>query len=73
MKDRQFTIFLYAMVSFSLIGSLSVNATPLSLSTTPLKGKTTPIIAANCNVLRVEPKAEGTYGVAVQMQDYRFP
>ena len=36
MKDRQFTIFLYAMVSFSLIGSLSVNATPLSLSTTPL-------------------------------------
>jgi len=45
----------------------------VNLSTSPLKGKTTPIIVANCNVLRVEPRAEGTYGIAVHMQDHRFP
>lgn len=45
----------------------------VSLSTSPLKGKTTPIIAANCKVVRVEPKAEGSYGVAVQMEQHRFP
>ena len=43
------------------------------LSTSPLKEKTVPVIAANCKVLRVEPKAEGTYGVAVKMEECRFP
>ena len=63
-------MYLLAKRRFEINDSIYV---VVSLSTSPLKGKTTPIIAANCNVIRVEPRAEGTYGVAVHMQDHRFP
>ena len=43
------------------------------LSTAAFKDRTTPIIAADCSVVRVEPKTDGTYGVAVQMDNHRFP
>ena len=45
----------------------------VKLSTKPLKDGTTPRIAANGAVVRVEPKTDGTYGVAVQLQHHRFP
>ncbi|MFC1879554.1 PilZ domain-containing protein [Chloroflexota bacterium] len=43
------------------------------LSTSPLRQKTTPRIAANGSVVRIEPKSDGTYGVAVQLDNHRFP
>ena len=33
----------------------------------------TPRITANGSVVRVETKTDGTYGVAVQLDHYRFP
>ena len=55
---------------------LEVNATILAMvrmSTSSKKERTVPIITATCKVLRVEPKSDGTYGVAVQIEDRHFP
>jgi hypothetical protein len=43
------------------------------LSTTPLQNRTMPRIAANGSVVRVEPKSDGTYGVALQLDEHSFP
>ena len=43
------------------------------LSTSELNTDATPRIAANGSVVRVEPKSDGTYGVAVRLDNHQFP
>lgn len=43
------------------------------MSTSPLKGIGAPRIAANGVVMRIEPKSDGSYGIAVQLDKHRFP
>ena len=43
------------------------------LSTAPLSGHDeTHRLAASGKVVRIEPKADGTYGIALQLHQYRF-
>lgn len=42
------------------------------LSTSPLDKRTAPHIAAFGKVLRVEPQPDGTYGIALKLQQHRF-
>ena len=43
------------------------------LSTSPLKQESAPRITASGVVVRVEPKSDSSYGVAVQLDRHRFP
>ena len=42
------------------------------LSTAPLDTNNRPHLAASGSVVRVEPKADGTYGVAIKLHRHRF-
>jgi hypothetical protein len=42
------------------------------LSTAPLEGESPPRLATYGNVVRIEPKADGTYGVAIRFHRHRF-
>lgn len=42
------------------------------MSTTPFSHAKIPQLAASGNVVRVEPKPDGTYGVALQLINHRF-
>ena len=42
------------------------------MSTTPFSHANAPQLAASGNVVRVEPKPDGTYGVALRLLNHRF-
>ncbi len=42
------------------------------MSTTPFSYTNAPQLAASGHVVRVEPKPDGTYGVALQLMNHRF-
>lgn len=43
------------------------------LATSPLNKQEAPYITASGSVVRVEPRPDGSYGVAVQLHSYRLP